>query len=194
MNSNLKEQLLFLLTGLILGFIMFSSLKCGKHTDNQVVIHDTIEHKSIYVDTIKTLEYRDRWHLVIQPKDSIKLLPKDTSGLAFLRVYKDSLITKDLSITTLDSVYGKLKSQKLNYLLKKQVINKTIRDSIFITKTISQKHDLFELWGGLYTGGTSTSFNSISPYIKLNIRNKDYSYRYNILQNSHEIGVGFKIW
>lgn len=195
MSSNLKEQLLFLATGFILAFILFSSLKCKKNTNNQQVKSDTIVIHTEKIDTIYAVEYKDRWNTKIKySKDTVKLQAKDTINLSYSRIYKDSLIEKDLAIYTIDSVYGKLKSQKISYLLKLPIITKTIKDSIEIIKTIPQKHNLFNLWGGLAIGGSTTSFNSISPYIKLNIGNKDYSYKYNILQNSHEIGIGFKIW
>lgn len=195
MNNNLKEQLLFLVTGFLLATILFSSLKCKKNTNNQDIIHDTITKESVRIDTIRTIEYKNKWNTIVKySKDTIKLSFRDTVNLAYLRVYEDSLIEKDLAVYTKDSIYGKLKSQKISYLLNKQEITKTIKDSIFITKAILQKHDLFNLWGGLAFGGSTTLFNSISPYIKLNIGNKDYSYKYNILQNSHEIGIGFKIW
>lgn len=151
---------------------------------------DTITKiKIIYInDTIQKLAY------IKSPKvkdsifihDTIKYHTLDYSPCNYIRVYKDSSTDSNVTIFYNDTIQGRLLSTELKYRLK---VPKTIE----ITKIITNKtNDKYSIYTGMELGGNKTSF-SISPFVSLNTRKNTYYYRYDILNKTHNIGIGIKI-
>ena len=191
--ENLKDKLLFILALGILVLLCFTSLKqC-----NNPKIHsstDTITVIKHSVDTIRVpvskIVYKDKYKPVYITVDKYG----DTTN-----IYKDTTVLKQegaaISIIRQDSVKGVLLGSKTSILGSFP----KIIDSVKVTTTITKRDTIaipprFSLSGGFEAGGNKSSVSSLSPFILVNIKNKSYIYKYNILDNTHDVGIAIKLF
>lgn len=117
----------------------------------------------------------------------------DQDSLFFVRTYNDSLSDSNITIHTKAKTFGMLDKLDVKYRLKvPQTIIKTESTTITntVTKTVPNKWDLYI---GGEVGGSKTSFN-VSPYVGIRIKKVSYQYRYGIIDKTHNIGIGYKIF
>lgn len=117
----------------------------------------------------------------------------DQDSLFFVRTYNDSLSDSNITIHTKAKTFGMLDKLDIKYRLKvPQTIIKTESTTITVTetKTVPNKWDLYI---GGEVGGSKTSFN-VSPYVGIRIKKVSYQYRYGIIDKTHNIGIGYKIF
>lgn len=194
--ETLKSKIGVLLTGVAFGVLLVFGFKCNESTYNSHQSIDTVRITEIRVDTTviekEKIVYKNNYIPVNQP---VRLDPKDTHNLAFLRVYRDSIKDSLLTIHKLDSVQGRLVSSQIKYNLKQLQINKTITNTTTITKTDTVfRPNKMALYGGLQLGGNKTSLSAITPYISFNWKNKSYTGGYNLIDNTYQVGVGIRFF
>lgn len=156
-------------------------------------------------DTVKVVSYKviDRPYKVVEFKtiykpmwDTIRdIIPGEINqdSLFFVRTYNDSLSDSNITIHTKAKTFGMLDKLDVKYRLKvPQTIIKTESTTITntVTKTVPNKWDLYI---GGEVGGSKTSFN-VSPYVGIRIKKVSYQYRYGIIDKTHNIGIGYKIF
>jgi len=140
------------------------------------------------VTELKTIE-KPMW-------DTIRdILPGEINqdSIFFVRTYNDSLTDSNLTIFTKAKTFGMLDRLDVKYRLKvPQIITKTVSTTITNTetKTVPNKWDLYI---GGEIGGSKTSFN-ISPYAGIRIKKVSYQYRYGIIDKTHNVGIGYRIF
>jgi hypothetical protein len=109
----------------------------------------------------------------------------DTTKGIKLNSYTDSLVNDDISIYYTDLVNGTLIDKQLKYTLRVP--------EIITTKKIYPKQHSFYLTGEV--GGNKETFNNISlGLLYTSPTSYSFNYRYNIIQNSHNIGGGLKLF
>lgn len=187
--QKIKDNIAFILALVVMVLIL---LKCNHKPKPAIVsTKDTITITKVFHDTIVIKET----NVVYKPKP-YKVYVSDTidNGLDSIRLYKNTYDKFGGTISVTDSVRGKLLSNKL------EINFKIPKDCVVVTNNITKhdtiiKHPKFQgFWVGLETGGNKTSFNSISPYLLVSYKNKQIGYSYNILNNTHNIRVGVKIF
>lgn len=149
-------------------------------------------------DTIWSRDTLVRFKSIIKPiHDTI--YPLDTlidnisiDSLAYNRIYNDSLVDSNLTIFSDIKVIGILSQLDLSYKLasKPSLITNNITTTITNTEF---KPNKVQIYTGLQLGGNKTSFN-VSPFININVRKTTIQYNYGVLNNTHNIGVGYKIF
>lgn len=190
---NYKDKIILGLSITIIGLLLFMKpIGCGNPKTKTSI--DTVTSKSIYSDTLRitkdTIIYKDRPYAVY-PK------PINTNSISIcddsIRVYKNSFNDKYVSISTSDSISGKSLSKSLKYTLK------IPKDCVVVTNDITihdsiVKSPKFSIYGGIEIGSSKTTFNNASPYISVNVKNKQFTYKYNLLESTHNIGVGMLLY
>lgn len=154
---------------------------------DSVTTHDTVWAK----DTLITFKpvYKPKWDTIYQI-DTLEYAG-DPSDLFFTREYNDSLVDTNQTVFYHIKTFGMLDSMAISYKLKIPIeINNTT--TITIEKPIT-KSPKFSVYTGAEIGGNTSSFN-LSPFINLNIKNNNVYYRYGVLDKTHNIGVGIKIF
>lgn len=188
--QKIKDNIAFILALVVMVLIL---LRCNHNTKTaSVSSKDTITITKIFHDTIKIKEsiIKDK----PLPYKVYVYLDTTSHKIDSLKLYKNDFKTTYGNISVVDSINGNLLSQRLLLDLK------IPKDSVVITNNITKhdiiiKHPKFQgFWLGLETGGNKTSFNSISPYLLVSYKNKQIGYSYNILDNTHNIRVGVKIF
>ncbi len=149
-------------------------------------------------DTVWTRDTIVRFKSIIKPiHDTI--YPLDTlvdnisvDSLAYNRIYNDSLVDSNLTIFSDIKVIGILSQLDLSYKLKSKpsLITNNITTTITNVKIQPSKVSII---AGLELGGNKSSFN-LSPYIKVDIKKASIGYRYGVLDQTHSIGIGYKIF
>jgi hypothetical protein len=115
----------------------------------------------------------------------------DPEDLFFTREYNDSLSDTNQTVFYHARTFGMLDSLAISYKLKIPI---KITNTTTITNTnIVTKIPKFSIYTGLEVGGNTSTF-SLSPIITLNIKNNSLSYRYGVLDKTHNIGVGIKLF
>jgi len=106
------------------------------------------------------------------------------------RVYNDSLSDSNLTIYSKIKVFGVVKENNMSYRLKTPLeIIKTVSRVDTIKSVATPK---LTVYGGLETGGNMSKFN-ISPFLTANVRKTSITFRYGILDQSFNIGVGIRL-
>lgn len=192
--DTIKNYLIIVLAIVLMAFIImkgctnpFPNLEV-EHQIQKVEIHDTV-----WTDTSKV-----KFKSIIKPvHDTIYAL--DTTkeeisldDLNYVRVYKDSLKDSNLTIFSDIKVLGILSQLDLSYKLKSKPSLITNNTTTTITNT-EFKPNKIQIYTGLQLGGNKTSFN-VSPFININVRKTTIQYNYGILNKTHNIGVGYKIF
>lgn len=107
----------------------------------------------------------------------------DSTHLGYVLDYRDSLMDAEFKV----EVDGVLISHKFNYVAKYPQYIHT-RDTFRITSNTEREFKR-QLFLGLEVGGTESSFN-LSPSVTLKGKNNFlYTYRYDLLSRSHNVGV-----
>lgn len=191
--ENIKDKLLFFCAILIVGLLCLINFK-GCNNPKIHTSSDTIKVTEHTTDTVKIPVEKIIYRTKYKPFETFVDSKKDTT-----RLYSDTTVFKEqgasISVIRRDSVGGVL----LGSSTKIQAVIPKIIDSVKTTITIT-KHDSiilppkFAIWGGLDLGGNTTSISNISPAIGLQFKNKQYFYKYNIIDKSHNVGIYFKLF
>ena len=191
MIKDIKNILLVVLF-IIIAILLFKT-GCNKpSTDlspktDSVTTHDTvwakdtiIAFKSIYKPIHDTVYQIDTFKHDIDPLD-----------LFFVREYNDTLNDTNQTIYTHIRTLGMIDKLDIKYKLKIPI---KINTTTAVTHTnIVTKIPRFSIYTGLEAGGNTSTFN-LSPFINLNIKNNSVSYRYGVLDKTHNVGVGIKLY
>lgn len=183
--SNLKSLVII---GLIVIIIVLRG--CNRHTilkqPKQIEIHTIIDTSYKYITHIDTVPFTDTikryFNVIVEKPNKVS----ETGLNKYLQVVEDSLIKGEIE----SKVKGTLIEQSFNYTTKfPKYIIKT--DSIFTTieKTNTIIENKRELYLGFELGGNMTKFN-ISPIISLKDKKHNlYSFRYNVINKTFNIGL-----
>lgn len=160
-------------------------------SDQKVVYKDSIIVKSDTIwtkDTVYSFKsYKPK------AKDSVKTIEYtilDHGPCQYKRFYQDSLVDSNLTIYTSDTTLGLLLGKSISYRPKKKPELITTTTTITKTPELEKKFKLFI--GGEF-GGNKGSF-SFSPKITLESKKENiYSYRYDVINKTHNIGFGVNI-
>jgi len=174
MEKSKRFNLLLFIIGLIIGFLL--CYKCSPRKNDTVtsIIHsrDTIRliHPSVTITQWRAQKVR-----VIKQIDSVYYGRLDS-----IRVYTGEYSDSNLSINYTDSLAGILFDKRLTYILK---VPQYIIDSIVITKEVLQTPEKFYMGLGAELGQKNVSITA-----GIGKKNKFLYYRYNVLENTHNIG------
>ncbi len=152
----------------------------------------------IRIDTVWTDTSKIVFKSIIKPiHDTLYKLDTivdniSVDSLAYNRIYNDSLVDSNLTIFSDIKVIGILSQLDLSYKLKSKpfLITNTITNTI--TK-IEFKPNKVQIYAGLQLGGSKISFE-VAPFININVKKSTVQYHYGILSNTHNIGIGYKIF
>ena len=191
MFKNLQNILMLAMVLVI--FVLLLQKGCGKPGPDlspkidSVTTHDTVWAK----DTLYSFKpvYKPKYDTIYKI-DTIKY-EIDPLDLFFVREYRDTLDDTNQTVFTYIKTLGMLDSLGVKYKLK---VPLTINNNTTITieKPIPVQ-PRFSIYGGLEVGGNKSTFN-LSPFINLNLKNNNVYYRYGVLDNTHSIGVGLKLY
>lgn len=168
---------------IIAGAILFFTHTCKSPHGTKTIIKTSI-------DTVHTSSKDTVWeekvkyvNIEIPIPDTVYLLAEDTIS-SYKVGYSDSLLDAKFKI----EVDGVLIDYNFNYRAKFPKYIHT-RDTFRINTTKTEIHNRRQLFIGLEVGGTETSFN-LSPSVTLKGKNNFlYTYRYDLFQKSHNVGV-----
>lgn len=193
MKKTLKD---YLIIGLSIIVITLLLLKGCSENEKKVVIKEIIktEHHS---DTVFTKEILIKFKTIKPKWDTIYKIDTLLEGISLddlnhVRIYNDSLIDSNLTIFSDIKVLGILSQLDLSYKLKPKPSLITNNITTTITNTEFRPNKV-QIYTGLQLGGNKTSFN-ISPFININVKKVTIQYNYGVLNNSHNLGVGYKIF
>lgn len=111
--------------------------------------------------------------------------------LFFTREYNDSLSDTNQTMFYHIKTFGMLDSLSIKYKLKIPIkINTTTTVTIEKPLPVTNR---FSIYTGLEVGGNTSTFN-LSPFIDLNIKNNTVGYRYGVLDKTHNIKVGIRLY
>lgn len=181
---------------LILGlFVIIAILLLTKGCDNSVKINskndtiktsDTIWAKDTVI-SFKTI-YKPKYNTIYKIDTITKELE---DSIFYVRKYNDSISDTNQTIYYNIKAIGFIDKLDLKYRLKIPI--KIENNTTIIKKDTITKTPRFSIYSGLETGGNLSSFN-LSPYIDFNFNNKTIGYRYGILDKTHNIKVGIRIF
>lgn len=187
--TTIKDYLIIILAIIIMAMVLVKG--CSKPFPNLEVVPQTI----IKSDTVFSVDTLVKFKTIVKPEydtiyevDSIDSIDLDT--LFYFREYNDSLSDSNLTIYSKVKVIGLLDKLDISYRnkIKPILITKHITETKIETKTPK-----ISIYTGLELGGNKSSFN-LSPFISFNFPKTSIGYRYGILNNTHSIGVGYKIF
>lgn len=186
--ETIKNYIIFILTVIIMLFLLFSKRKNNKDIkiEEKIIIketHDTIRPKPIiiYLPEVNN----------IKPKKEIKIINIDSTLCNTQRYYQDSISDTNQTIYYDIVTTGKLDNLKIGYKLKVPLIINNYKE-VIISKNII-KPPKFSLYGGISTIGNINGLD-IAPYVNINIGNKNIMYGYHILNKQHQIGISIKLF
>lgn len=150
--------------------------------------HDTIFNNDTIIQfkTITEFKYKTIYK-IDTITDSISIV-----DLPFIRTYNDSLVDSNQTIYTDIKVAGKLKEMSLAYKLKYKPSLITNSNTVTIVKTTVEPSKI-SIFAGLEVGGNESSFN-LSPFIKIDINSSSIQYRYEVINKTHSIGAGYRLY
>lgn len=188
-----------LILGLSIAVIILLLVKgCGDHLPAVIVPGKTITTTIIEHDTIKAVDtiIKTKW---LKPREINVIQPPNYNGLtnesicSMHRTYSDSIEDINQILYYTAKVTGRLDSIRLDYKLKiPLIINNTITTSSLRIDTLVRPNR-WTFYGGLEVGGNKTEFN-ISPFVTLNAKNNSFTFRYGVLDQTYNIGVGIRIF
>jgi hypothetical protein len=193
--EKIKTYIIIGLT-IVIFFIMLLN-SCDGGSKSNITNNDTIIVTNIKYDTLFTIEkqivfktvYKPSFDTIFKERDSLDI-PLDS--LNYGRVYNDSTSDSSITIYSRVEVDGVLTSLGISY--------KEHRHPYLITNTIEKteykeiiKSNKLNIYTGLELGGNSSSFN-LSPFVNFSGKKVNIQYRYGLLNNTHNIGIGWKIF
>lgn len=188
-----KNYLLIAMAGVIMFFILLRG--CEKPNTpseptyikgKETIRYDTVPRPYKVIEISK--QYYPKWDTsYVDTSLTDKLFGKDY----LVREYNDSITDTNLTIFRHSKVVGIIKEQTIAYRLKTLLeVDKTVSRTDTLRTVSTPK---WSLYGGLETGGNLNQFN-ISPYVTLNIRKASISYRYGLIDKTHSIGIGIRLF
>jgi hypothetical protein len=192
MIARKKERIVFL--ALLLGILLlFLFEKCTPKED--IVLGENIISHTIDTVLIKgksdTITFTDTVVTQIVKYKYIDTTEHNTSLRIYTSEVEDSLLSGTI-YTKLDLSSCNIIDQNIKYTAKFPKFITRI-DTLKINEKIVKEQIRNKVFIGLELGGNGNSF-SAGPKISLNTK-KDmlYNYRYDIILNTHNIGVSFKL-
>lgn len=176
----------------LLVMIILLMMKCnGK---GETVVEECGEVHSITYDTVisrhvDTIKFIDTVEYYIAVEIPTPILDSVTKLNTYIADFEDSLISGSI----VSKVDGVLVNQDFNYTPKFPeyiMITDTLQITETITKMLPKKR---ELYMGLYAGGNDNTFN-LTPVISFkDKKDRMFSYGYNVIDNTHNVGFQTKI-
>jgi len=191
MDKERTHKLYWVIALLIM--IILLMMKCnGK--GGTVVVEECGEVHSITYDTVisrhvDTIKFIDTVEYYIAVEIPTPILDSVTKLNTYIADFEDSLISGSI----VSKVDGVLVNQDFNYTPKFPeyiMITDTLQITETITKMLPKKR---ELYMGLYAGGNANTFN-LTPVISFkDKKDRMFSYGYNVIDNTHNVGFQTKI-
>ncbi len=188
------KNLTIIVLFLIIGILLLLQQCTPKIKDNAVQVKsNTI--RTIRIDTVYP-PAKIVTKIIYLPSP-ISTKPALTSKICdILNTYKDSLVDSNITITNHLIAQGELKSNEITYQLHVPLrITKTITKEI--TNTITEtKYGLshYSAFGGLQIGGNQNSLSNIQPFIGVRYKKEYFTYGYNIVNSTHNIGFAINLF
>ena len=190
--EKIKDYLLLTMGFIILVFFLLKGCDRSRKETPQIeyikgdsmIVWDTVD-RPYEVIKFKT-KYYPKWDTAYV--DTTDSWPEFNTPIT--RVYNDSLSDSNLTIFSSYKVLGLIKEQSLSYRLKTPLeIIKTVSrvDTLRVIKSPS-----WSLYGGLEVGGNTSKFNA-SPFLTLNAKKISITYRYGVIDKTHNIGLGIRL-
>jgi hypothetical protein len=196
--NRFRERLAFFVVTAILVVIIILMRKCG----DTVVINDDGEFVTHTYDTTfvegvaDTTYFRDTitsYTTIIRYIDSIRI--REDGSIMETRLYQtevsDSLIEGTIT-TELDLDSCKVINQGISYTPKFPKFITRV-DTLKTTETITIEKIRRGLYFGVEVGGNKNAFNAGPKLSLVTKKNMLYSYRYGIVDNTHNVGVAIKL-
>lgn len=190
--EKIKDYLLLAMGFIILVFFLLKGCSGSRKETPQIeyikgdsmIVWDTVD-RQYEVIKFKT-KYYPKWDTAYV--DTTDSWPEFNTPIT--RVYNDSLSDSNLTIFSSYKVLGLIKEQSLSYRLKTPLeIIKTVSrvDTLRVIKSPN-----WSLYGGLEVGGNTSKFNA-SPFLTLNAKKISITYRYGVIDKTHNIGLGIRL-
>lgn len=186
--KQLLSKIPFVVIGILIAIIFFKGCETTKDCET-VYINRTDTVRT--VDTVWATKQGKATTFKPKVKDSIKVVV-DSSACSYTRIYTDSVGDSLVTITYQDSIQGRLLKKDISWKLRIP----TIKETITITKetTILQtKPPKFTMFVGMNIGGNKERFG-VGPYISLNTPSKQFTYNYEMIRQTHNIGLGIRLF
>lgn len=189
MDKERQYKLYWVIAGLIL--IMLFMIDCEGPTFHK---DDCGEVESITYDTITTrhidtIHFVDTVKYFVKVEIPIPVYDTTTKLNTYTAIVEDSLISGSI----VSKIDGVLVDQNFTYTPKFPKYIK-IHDTTTITKTITKVlPNKRELYLGVFAGGNINTFN-LTPVVSFkDKKDRMFSYGYNIIDNTHNVGFQTKI-
>lgn len=190
--EKIKDYLLLAAAFIFLVFFLLKGCSGSRKEATQIeyikgdsmIVWDTVD-RPYEVIKFKT-KYYPKWDTAYV--DTTDSWPEMNTPIT--KVYNDSLSDSNLTIFSSYKVLGLIKEQSLSYRLKTPLeIIKTV--SRVDTLRVIKSHN-WSLYGGLEVGGNTSKFNA-SPFLTLNAKKISITYRYGVIDKTHNIGLGIRL-
>lgn len=188
----------FILALIIVIGVLFMTKGCGTSKLSENVLKPKIDTIKVEKwDTIYSTKTITKYLKIYSPVKEVPI--RDTNGLYLcnsLNTYIDSLVDSNIRIINTQVVRGELSKAETKYTLYiPRIINHHILNTIVQTfrDTIYRPY-CYSFYGGIRIGANSSTFSQISPYIAVKKNNIYLDYSYNIINSSHNIGLGFNLF
>lgn len=189
-----RTHKLYWVIALLIMIILFL-IKCN----GEIAMEDTKEkdcgevisvtYDTINIRTIDTIEFIDTIKYYVKVEIPVPIYDPVTELNTYTSQFEDSL----LSGSVVSTVNGVLVDQEFTYTPKfpKYIM---IYDTTKITETITKVlPSRIELYIGLYAGGNKNTFN-LTPVVSIkDKKDRIFSYGYNVIDNTHNVGFQTKI-
>ena len=178
-------------------FLLRQCGDCGTH-NGTIIQGQTISDTLTVHDTIKAVDtiIQTKW---IKSPTIVSETPFVPNGLEnesickMKRTYADSIDDSNQTIYFTAKVIGRLDSMKIDYKLKIPLtINTTTTINNSRVDTLVRPNK-WSLYGYSEVGGNATQFNA-SLGLDLAVKKAVVGYRYEAIQKTHNIKVGFRIF
>jgi hypothetical protein len=116
----------------------------------------------------------------------VKLEAPANAGEDSVKIYSDTLRNNQALIYYRASVTGRINSIQFGYADMEKERIRTVNRFGTVTKVLPEKNKLF--------AGTEIGQQNVSVAAYYQRQNQLYNYRYNIIQNTHNIGIAFKLF
>jgi hypothetical protein len=195
-TDKIKNWIIIALFGIV-GILLFLSQCSTKKvvtTSKPEITEHTVYQIKVFRDTIFKHDTITK-HIIVYNKSNL-------DGVVVEQHNDTTLITRELADSNMTAVFktklkGDLIDQTFDYKLKiptkiiiriDSTITKT--DSVFIR---SKEQSKFGLYVGGLVGGNATQFN-FGPYLQIAYKRVSYMYDYDLINKTHNIGIGFKLF
>jgi len=177
------------LVGVLMVLIILLLLKSGCNKPDKEIVE--VEKVSVQIDTVYEKEVLVKFKSIYRPVHDtvykLDTLTEDISSdtLFYVRKYNDSLVDSNITLYSNIKVIGILDKIDLSYKLKPKTIIKNIKkiETVYKPSRISA-------YSGVLVGTNKT----ISPYINLNSNKLSLTYSFELVNKTHSIGIGYRIF